>query len=126
MTAALSKIADALESLSWTLNTSLMDEHIAELRTLDSALRLLGEGAVAWDRCDACNGTLDDHYAPDGGGCPGFRKDVPVAKPAEAIVRKIVRDVCELQPADDGHDTLRVRVGDLRDICRAALEKANG
>jgi hypothetical protein len=116
--AALRKLADEMRASYWGPERE-------RASTLDSALRLLGEGKVAWDRCDACNGTLDDHYAPDGGGCPGFRKSVPADKPAEAIVRQIVRDVCELQPADDGHDTLRVRVGDLREICLAALEEAN-
>lgn len=38
------------------------------------------------------------------------------------IIAAIVRDVCELQPADDGHDTLRVRVSDLRTIVESRLE----
>lgn len=41
---------------------------------------------------------------------------------SEIIAASIVRDVCELEPSDDGHDTLRVRVGDLRAIVASRLE----
>lgn len=83
-------IREVLRNLVTAVELAEVDEVFVrkEMKAARAALAFLpaeaqGDGAVAWDRCDACNGTLDDHYAPDGGGCPGFRKQVSTETDAE-------------------------------------------